>query len=270
MKISFLTQVVQSILILELMGSQIVDITVLNGTLYALDVNDDIRSVNRTTGATTVVNNNLSVGTPYAITAHNGDLWVMGSSGLFQVDGGNLSADTGTEIGNISFAQSETLVSFNGNLYYWKRSSDRAWFQINTTTGAITLVGQDTGITSGYSATVKDGKVFMIANNASGTDIFCFTDITGTAEQFGDFMPASQDSIAWHDGDKRMYYEDNGNLEYLDLYDPPIKSVDFSGDDYTSAIAQCVLSSSRIEVQVEKLQRNDGDAFVNISGSYEI
>ena len=48
------------------------------------------------------------------------------------------------------------------------------------------------------------------------------------------------------------------------------QSVNFEGVDYTTAIAQCELvASSLIQVNIEKLQRNDGDAFISISGSYK-
>ena len=73
----------------------------------------------------------------------------------------------------------------------------------------------------------------------------------------------------WHDGDQRMYFEDTNNLEYLDLYDPPIMSVDFSGDDYTTAIANIIEASNLIELEIEKLQRNDSPVFINFSGSYK-
>ena len=255
------------------MGATIQDMTVLDGTLYALDTGDDIRTVNRTTGATTEVNNSLSVGTPYSMTAHDGDLWVAGSQGLFQVDGDNIATDTGTEIGDLSFSgfADESLLSFNGNLYYWETSDDH-WYQINEVTGATTQVGQSgmgIGITSVYSTTVKDGKVFMVAGIGTTYEIYCFTDIEGTAEQFGDFTVDQNDSLAWHDGDQRMYFEDQNNLEYIDLYDPPIMSVDFSGDDYTTAIANIIEASNLIELEIEKLQRNDSPVFINFSGSYK-
>ena len=73
----------------------------------------------------------------------------------------------------------------------------------------------------------------------------------------------------WHDGDQRMYYEDDNNLEYLDLYDPPLTAVDFSGDTYTTAIANIIEASNLIELEIEKLQRNDSPVFINFSGSYK-
>ena len=46
-------------------------------------------------------------------------------------------------------------------------------------------------------------------------------------------------------------------------------AVNFEGNDYTTAIAQCSLQGNLIQVNIEKMQRNNGDTFISISGSYE-
>lgn len=48
-------------------------------------------------------------------------------------------------------------------------------------------------------------------------------------------------------------------------------SIDFHGTEYTTSVGQCVLSDDNlIQVEFEKLQQGDGDALIQVTGSYEV
>ena len=239
--------------------------TVHDGTIY----------IGRTSGRINTLNLSTRVATLYgdfggqfweAMKSHDGNLYTYDTTQNQRMLHRIESASTATPIGNDTGIVIVGMASLDGTLWGWS-ATDRL-YSINTTTGALTQVGSTAPSATNIQSLVRIDNKLYGSNNASPYELYEINTATAALTEVERFT-IGIGSMFVVDG---VLYgiEANGVALYsFNLNIPPILSVDFEGDDYTSAIAQCEEQSNLIQVNVEKLQRNDSDAFISISGSYK-
>ena len=177
-----------------------------------------------------------------------------------------MSVDSTSELTDISTNYSSvdisSMVEVGGVVY--GIGDNNTLYSVNLSTGALTSIGtiSDTNI---HSLVEIDGVLYG-ADASSPYELYRIRTDTATIEEIYRFAVAP-DAMFYEN--EKLYFFDGLTFYSTEMDTPPLSGLDFEGEDYTTAIAQCVLESSLIEVQIEKLQRGDGDVFINISGSYE-
>ena len=234
--------------------------------------------LNRTTGVGTELGTaDFGVGetVPAALAWDGTDLWMVGQTRR-RLTRLNRTTGVGTELGTSGFGVSETTpfaLAFDGTDLWMVGTTRDRLIRLNRTTGVGTELG---------TAGVGVSETNPIALAWDGTDLWMvgttrdrlirLNRTTGVGTELGTagFGVGETVPLALAFDGTDLWTVGTTREQLIGLIVELVQSVDFEGEDYTTAIARCILSSNLIELQVEKLQRNDGDAFVNISGSYEV
>lgn len=235
--------------------------TIHNGTVY----------IGRNGGLILTLNPTTRVATEYvdtgnhvwdALASHNGTLYGWNSSTNQRLY--SIASSGATAIGNDQNIGIFGMASVGGVLY---GSGGTGLRTINTSDSTTTNVGN-------YSPGANVHTLFSIGSKLYGTDssspyeIWEINTATAAVTKVSNVSQPMGGSFVLND---KLYtiLNNSTTLYSLELNVPPLTSVDFSGPDYTSALATCELQSNLIQVNVEKLQRDSGTVLVNISGSYE-
>ena len=170
------------------------------------------------------------------------------------------------------------LESHDGVLYFTADSAvpeDRLplFGTIDVSTGVGTDVLQNSGVPigeEGYMATLfsYNGDLYTVLRNSYPQLIMKFIFLSlGAAQPIYELRHNFSSSFIV--GDQIYFISDASGLFSTDFSTPPISSIDFRGETYTTAIGQVEQEGNLIQVNIEKMQCNTSPVLLSISGSYK-